>query len=155
MKAMTKFFGEVDIEDTRILDFPNGIIGFEHLHKYAIIYDIERGKDANLGYLQSMEEPLLVLPVVNPLVVLDEYNPMIEDALLEPIDMPKEEELLVLLSMAVPSDLTRMSVNMKAPFVINTRTRKGAQIIVENTDYKIHFPVYDILKDNKKKAGES
>lgn len=154
MKAMTKYFGEIDIDDEKVLDFPNGIIGFENLHKFAIIYDIDRGKEANISYLQSMEEPLLVLPVINPLVVLKEYNPIVEDALLEPLDMPKEDELLVLLAMTVPSDLTKMTVNMKAPFVINTRSKKGGQIIVENSDYQIRFPIYDILQSNKEKAGE-
>lgn len=154
MKAMTKYFGEVDIAEDKVLDFPNGIIGFENLHKFAIIYDIDRGEEANVSYLQSLEEPLLVLPVMNPLVVLDQYNPMVEDEFLEPLGMPKEDELLVLLAMTVPSDLTKMTVNMKAPFVINTRLRKGAQIIVENTDYQIRFPIYDILQANKEKAGE-
>ncbi len=154
MKANTKYFGEVDIEDDKVLDFPNGIIGFENLHKFAIIYDLDRGPEANLSYLQSLEEPLLVLPVVNPLVVLDDYNPMIEDEFLVPLDMPGEEEIMVLLSMTVPPDITKMTVNMKAPFVINTRTRKGGQIIVENTDYQIRFPVYDILQANKEKAGD-
>lgn len=154
MKAMTKYFGEVDIEEDKVLEFPNGIIGFENLHKFAIIYDIERGKDVNVSYLQSLEEPLLVLPVVNPLVVLDSYNPMIEDELLVPLDMPKEDEIMVLLAMTVPADLTKMTVNMKAPFVINTRTKKGGQIIVENTDYQIRYPIYDILQANKEKAGE-
>ncbi len=154
MKANTKYFGEVDIEDEKVLDFPNGIIGFENLHKFAIIYDLDRGPEANLSYLQSLEEPLLVLPVVNPLVVLDDYNPMIEDEFLVPLDMPGEEEIMVLLAMTVPPDITKMTVNMKAPFVINTRTRKGGQIIVENTDYQIRFPVYDILQANKEKAGD-
>ncbi len=154
MKAMTKYFGEVDIEEDKVLEFPNGIIGFENLHKFAIIYDIERGKDVNVSYLQSLEEPLLVLPVLNPLVVLDSYNPMIEDELLVPLDMPKEDEIMVLLAMTVPADLTKMTVNMKAPFVINTRTKKGGQIIVENTDYQIRYPIYDILQANKEKAGE-
>lgn len=154
MKAMTKYFGEVDIEEDKVLEFPNGIIGFENLHKFAIIYDIERGKDVNVSYLQSLEEPLLVLPVLNPLVVLDSYNPMIEDELLVPLDMPKEDEIMVLLAMTVPADLTKMTVNMKAPFVINTRTKKGGQIIVENTDYQVRYPIYDILQANKEKAGE-
>lgn len=154
MKAMTKYFGEVDIAEDKVLDFPNGIIGFEDLHKFAIIYDIDRGVETNVSYLQSLEEPRVVFPIMNPLVVLEQYNPMIEDELLAPLGMPKEDELLVFLTMTVPSDLTKMTVNMKAPFVINTTLKKGGQIIVENTDYEVRFPIYDILQANKEKAGE-
>lgn len=154
MRANTKYFGEVDIEDEKVLEFPNGIIGFENLRKFAIIYDLEKGSDVAVSYLQSLEEPLLALPVVNPLVVLDSYNPMIEDELLKAVDMPTDEEILVLLAMTVPSDITKMTVNMKAPFVVNTTTKKGGQIIVENTDYEVRYPIYDILQANKEKAGE-
>ena len=44
-----------------------------------------------------------------------------------------------------------MSVNLKAPIIMNSDTRKGAQIVVENKDYVIKYRVYDILK-NKKEA---
>lgn len=154
MKANTKFFGEVDIEDDKVLEFPNGIVGFENLRKFAIIYDIEKGSDVNVSYLQSLEEPLLALPVVNPLVVLDDYNPTIEDELLKPLGNPSDEDIMVLLAMTVPADLTKMTVNQKAPFVINTKSRQGGQIIVENTDYQVRFPIYDILQAKKEKAGE-
>ena len=47
--------------------------------------------------------------------------------------------------MTVPSDLTKMSVNLKAPMIINSDNRKAAQIIVENEDYEVKYKVYDIL----------
>ncbi len=154
MRANTKFFGEVDIEDDKVLEFPNGIIGFENLRKFAIIYDIEKGSDVNVSYLQSLEEPLLALPVMNPLVVMEDYNPMVEDEWLKPIGEPADEDIMVLIAMTVPTDLTKMTVNQKAPFIINTKTRQGGQIIVENTDYQVKFPIYDILQSMKEKAGE-
>lgn len=58
-----------------------------------------------------------------------------------------------MVTVTVPSDLTKMSVNLCGPIVINSSTRKAVQIIVEGEDYQVKFPIYDILK-NKKKAGE-
>ena len=66
MLVKTKFFGEVEIDDSKVLDFPNGIIGFEDFRKYAIIYDIEDDSESKISWLQSLEEPALALPVVNP-----------------------------------------------------------------------------------------
>ena len=43
------------------------------------------------------------------------------------------------------------AANLKAPFIINSDTRKGCQIIVENKDYEIKYNVYEALK---KKKGE-
>jgi len=40
----------------------------------------------------------------------------------------------------VPADVKRTSVNKKAPLIINAGTRKGVQIVAENTDYEVkHF----------------
>ena len=154
MKANTKYFGEVEIEDEKILEFPNGIIGFEDLRKFAIIYDVEKGENVNVSFLQSMEEPLLVIPVMNPLVVKEDYNPTVDDELLKPIGDPADEDMMVVVSMTVPTDIKKMTVNLKAPFIINTKDRKGSQIIVDNPEYEIRFPIYDILEANKQKAGE-
>ena len=152
MVAQTRLFGEVTIDDDKVLDFTNGIIGISDKHKFAIIYDEERGSDTAIRWLQSMEDPYLALPVIEPFAVLDEYNPVIEDEWLEVIDNPADEDIVVLLTMIVSSDVTRVTANMKAPIVINSRTCKGEQIIVENPDYEAKFNVYEAIQ--KKKAGE-
>ena len=46
--------------------------------------------------------------------------------------------------------LTKMTVNLKAPFVINVATRKACQVIVEG--YEVKFPIYDILQKMKKEG---
>ena len=93
------------------------------------------------------------MPVMDPLLVKEDYNPTVEDELLAPVGDIVPEELLVLVTVTVPSDLTRMSVNLCGPIVINSLTHKAVQIIVEGENYQVKFPIYDILK-NKKKAGE-
>lgn len=152
MVAQTRLFGEVAIDDDKVLDFPNGIIGIEDKHKFAIIYDVEKGEDTAIRWLQSMEDPYLALPVIEPFAILEEYNPIIEDALLAPIDNPKDEDIIVLLTLIISSDVTKVTANMKAPIVINSATCKGGQIIVENPEYESKFNVYDAIQ--KKKAGE-
>ena len=57
-----------------------------------------------------------------------------------------------MVTITVPGDLTKMSVNLKGPIIINAAERKACQVIVEGEGYPVKFPVYDIL--NAKKAGE-
>ena len=99
-----------------------------------------------------MDEPKFALPVIQPSVIFQDYNPVVNDELLLSIGNLTEENLYVLVTVRVPTDITDMSVNLKAPFIINTDTMKAAQIIVENEDYQIRFPIYHLLKD-KKEAG--
>ena len=74
------------------------------------------------------------------------------DELLKGLGDLNEENLLVLVTVSIPSDLTKMTVNLKGPIVINSETRKACQVIVEGNDYVVKFPIYDILQ--ARKAGE-
>lgn len=154
MRVVTKFFGEVELDDNKILDFPNGIIGFEDFKKYAIMYDEDSDGEVRISWLQSVEEPALALPVIDPLAISPDYAPMLEDELLKPLGESEDEDLLFLLAMTVPSDMTKVTANMKAPFIINAKTCKGVQIIVDNADYPVKFNVYESVQKMKKKAGE-
>ena len=154
MLANTKFFGEVELADEKVLEFPNGLIGFENYKKFAIMYDEESKGKTRISWLQSLEEPLLALSVIDPLAIVEEYIPVIEDELLETLGNPADEDLLFLLAMTVPSDMTKVTANMKAPIIINAATKKGVQLIVENEDYPVKFSVYDSVQKMKEKAGE-
>ena len=91
---------------------------------------------------------------VDPLAVVPDYAPMIEDELLKPLSNPADEDLLFLLVMTVPADMTKVTANMKAPVIINTKTCTGVQLIVDNADYPVKYNVYDAVQKMKEKAGE-
>lgn len=153
MVAETKFFGTIDIEDEKIINFPNGIIGFENLKNFALIYDSEREERSKISWLQSMEEPLMVLPVINPLDLMDNYTPTIEDELMKNIGDPADVDLLIFVTLSIPSDIEMMTANLKAPFIINTVERKAMQVIVENAEYPVKFNAYQAIQAMKEKEG--
>ena len=152
MTIITKVFGEVTIDDEKIIHFPSGIIGFPDLTEFALIHDEEKGI-GSIHWLQSMQEPAFAMPVMDPLLVMPEYNPEVDDDLLKKIGEIVPEELLVLVTVTVPSDLTKMTVNLKGPIIINAAEKKACQIIVEGEGYAVKYPIYDILNEMKK-AGE-
>ena len=151
MQIKTKVFGEIIIDDDKIIHFPNGIIGFPDLTEFTLVHDEEKGTDS-IHWLQSLQEPAFAMPVMDPLIVCPDYNPEADDELFNILGEIKPDELLVLVTVTVPSDLTKMSVNLKGPIIINVSEKNALQIIVEGDEYQVKFPVYDIL--NRKKAGE-
>ena len=152
MRIETKIVGEIDIDEEKILHFTNGIIGFPDLKDFALMYDAEKGEKSNIRWLQSLQEPAFAMPVLDPLSVKPDYNPEVEDELLKPIGELNPDEMLVLVTLTVPKDITKMSVNLCAPIVIHTESRKACQIIVDNEKYPVKYMIYDVLQ--KKKAGE-
>lgn len=152
MKMTTRIFGEIEVDDAKVLTFENGIVGFPDLKHFVLLHDEEKGDKAGIRFLQSVEEPAFAMPVMDPLIVKEDYNPEVEDELLKPVGDISHENVLVLVTVTVPSDLTKMSVNLQGPIVINVDERKACQIIIEHGDYPVKFPIYEILQ--ARKAGE-
>ena len=154
MQINSRLFGEIDIQDDKLIVFEHGIMGFESLKKYALIFDSEKEGKNKIMWLQSMEEAGLAFPVIDPTIVMKTYNPTVEDEWLKPLgEYASDEELLVLCILTVPSDLTKMTANIKAPLIINGNTRKGCQLIVNNDDYDVRMNIYDILQGKKEASG--
>lgn len=148
MLVQTKFFGEIDLPEEKIVTLERGLIGLEQYKKYTILYDCEK-EEANISWFQSVEEPTLALPVIKPWLVKEDYDPVVEDEMLTGLGDLTEENLVILLTMTVPEDIKQMSVNLMAPIIINADTRKGTQIVVENADYEVKYKIYDILQAKK------
>ena len=152
MRINTRVFGEIDIEESKVIHFENGIIGFPELTDFALIHDSEKEGETAVRWLQSMQESAFAMPVMDPLTVKADYNPEVEDELLKPLGKWTPEDILVLVTMSVPSDITKMTVNLQGPIIINVDERKACQLIVEGGSYPVKFPIYDILQ--ARKAGE-
>lgn len=149
MKIHTKIFGEIEISDDKTIFFRDGIIGFPDLKRFALLHDEERGNNAGIRFLQSLDEPGFAMPVMNPLDVKPDYNPQVEDELLTAAGSVTHDNILVLVTVSIPGDITRMSVNLQGPFIINVDEHKGCQLILESGDYPVRFPIYDLLQARK------
>ena len=152
MKLTTRIFGEVEIKDSKIINFPNGIIGFPDLKRFTLMHDesdADSGSANTIKWLQSIDEPGFAMPVIDPLIVCPDYSPEIDRTKIEEVGDLNDDDILVLVTVTVPHDLEKMTVNLMGPFVINVKEMKGVQSIVENDNYPVKFPIYDILKKNK------
>ena len=149
MKIQTRVFGEIEISEEKVIRFENGIIGFPELKRFVLLHDLEQGTDAGIRFLQSLEEPGFALPVMDPLLVKPDYDLEFSDSLRAQVGEVTLEDLLVLVTVSVPSDLKKMSVNLQGPVVINKEEQRGCQLIMEGAHYPVKFPIYDILQAGK------
>ena len=150
MTIETRLFGEIAIADEKLITFPEGIVGFPFLKQFALIHDADN-ENAPIMWLQSMEEPAFAMPVIEPHLVVDDYNPTVNDEYLAPVGELAPDQIYSLVTITVPPEIEKMSVNLKAPIVINMANNKAVQIIVED-DFKVKHPIYETLK--KRKEGE-
>lgn len=151
MRLNTRLFGEIEVDENRIIHFPNGIIGFPDCRQFILIHDEEDKEEGTISWLQSIEEPVFAMAVIDPLIIRPDYNPMVEDELLKVIGDIKAENMFVLVTVTIPKEIEKMSVNLKAPIIINIDEFKASQWIVEDT-YPVKYEIYHILQAGK--AGE-
>lgn len=147
-------FGQMDLKENKIFDFPSGIPGFEDLHKFVIL-EMEQTKP--IYWMQSTENKYIALPVINPFEIIEDYYVIIKDTEVMELNIENENDLMILNVLVIPSDIKQMTANLAAPIIINARTGTGKQIFIDASELPIRFPVYDsimtALKGGKASVG--
>lgn len=144
MLVKTTHFGEIEISEEDIIEFEEGILGFEDIHRYGII----SGEDPEspFKWIQAIEKPELAFALVNPFAIKKDYEFELkdEDANFLGIDSPSQ--VVVFAILVVPEDTTKISMNLKAPIVLNTNNKKAAQIILDSDKYTVRHFILDEVK---------
>lgn len=154
MKAETRLFGEIEISEDKIITMEQGIIGFPEMKYFTLIFDAEKEDKDTIMWLQSMDDGCFAMPVMNPRIAVPEYAPNVDEELLKPLGGLEDEDIYILTTVTIPQGKVEdITINLKAPFIINLANNKGCQIIVED-DYPVKHKIYDVLKSRKEKAGE-
>lgn len=131
MIVKTKFFGDIEIDSNLIINFENGIPGFDDLKEYTII-DIE---DRNYKCIQNIEKQEICLLVISPWDYFEKYEINLLDEDVKDLDIKDQSEALVFSILTAREG--KITTNLIAPIVINIRTRKAKQIILTNSKYSI------------------
>ena len=150
VEVITKAFGKIAIDDDKIIRFEHGILGFPDLKDFTLIFDIEKGTESSIKWLQSLQEPNFAMPVMNPELVMEGYTPVFDRELLRPLgENLDSENILMLVTVTVPKDVKQTTVNLKAPIIVSVEERKAVQLICDDDSYSIKYAVYDKLMAKK------
>jgi flagellar assembly factor FliW len=127
MKVSTTRFGSVTIEDADVLTFVDGLIGMEDCRRWVLLADAQ---NSALGWLQSLDRPEVALGVVSPRRFVADYQIRVARREIQPLglDDPNKAQVLVIVSKTAGS----LSLNLKAPLVVNVAERLGRQIVARD-----------------------
>ena len=137
MKYQTRDFGEIEIEQERVISFVQPILVYERLTDYTLLYDKETGP--GLVWLQSLEEKDVCFILLDPTALPMEYAPFVSE---EEAQALGEGELLYLPIVYIPENLKRSTVNLRSPIVVNPATRKAMQIILPR-EFPTRVPLFE------------
>ena len=146
----TKPFGEIEVQDDQIIDFSEGILGFDFVDRFVLLED----KESPFIWLQAYSEPELAFVMVSPLQFMAEYSLVISQSDLDDVDAKSPEELAVYSIVTIPShDPADMTANLQGPIIINMKTRKGKQAISLSDKYRVRHKIMEEMKNRAQREG--
>lgn len=126
IKLRTSRFGELEVEDDKVINFPTGLIGLPDLTRYILIDH----KDSALKWLQSLDDPDIAFIVVTPTLIAAEYTLDLDRSVKQFIELENEEDLAILVTMRVDGE--DVIANFQGPILINSISRKGVQVVLDS-----------------------
>ncbi len=145
MELETKNFGVIEIEDDKIIRFEHGLIGFEAKRDF-VIFGEEEDNPHSLLWLQCIEDSSLSLPIINPFAWYPTYSPDVDDEFIQSIGDLNEGDLQLFNVVVIRERVEDMTVNLKAPIVVNIKTKKGMQVIADNEELGVRHNLYEQMK---------
>ena len=124
MRINTSRFGRIDVAAGDVIRFPSGLPGLEDCREWALLADATN--DA-LGWLQSTTRGDVALAVVSPRRFVPDYQVRIPRSELTPLDITDIRQAQVVV--VVGTTGTALTLNLKAPIVINLEGRTGRQVV--------------------------
>ena len=151
MIIKTARFGEVSYNEEDVLFFPRGIPAFESNHKWILA----GSDDSAIKWLQNIEDGDLALPVTSPDAVRPDYNARIPEDELKLVGSVNPADLALLIVVSIPRSAPwNMTANLRAPILVNLKTRKAVQVIALNEEYPIRHVIFpeDVRESMKAQA---
>lgn len=132
MKIKSARLGELDIDEAKIITFPEGIIGFPDYKRYVELDFIE---DSPLTLLQAVDEPTLGFIIIDPLLFIPDYKVDLSQEDMKCLNAGALEDLTVRSIVTIPEDPYEMTANLQGPIVINMITKLAKQIVNNDQQY--------------------
>ena len=135
----TTRFGELEIDENRLILFPEGLLGFAEYKKYVIL---EHKPDSPFCWLQSMDSPGLAFAVINPYTVKNDYLEKLSPDEKEFFSSENGGETIVFAIVTIPpGKVEKMTVNLLGPLIIDVESKIGRQMILANAGYNHRHPL--------------
>jgi flagellar assembly factor FliW len=139
MKIESPRFGTLEVPPDRVLDFPRGLPGFPDCRQFIVM---DHDRETPLRWLQCVDRPEVAFLIVEPQQVLASYGLEVPQHVLAYLgwtdDGDPADVLVFVILNAADAALT---ANLRAPVIVNARTRRAFQLILEDPALPVRHPI--------------
>jgi flagellar assembly factor FliW len=141
-------FGEIEVDETRIIEMRGGILGFEHLKKYVLHIHDEKNP---FWWFQSLDDKTIAFVVINPFIAKADYEPVLGDNDAQLLEIEHADDVVMLSIVTIRKTPFTVSVNLRAPIVVNAKKKIAKQIVLDDHTYPVQY--YLTTKDSGDKVS--
>jgi len=140
MIIKTTRFGELEVAKEKIINFPKGLPGFEHLRQFVIV---PVDNNPAFVWLQSVEAPDVAFLLVDPFLFFSGYEVELTRDLREELSIKNRSDVIIQAIVTIPeTGIKDMTANLVGPVVINVKRNLGKQVVLQNTEYGTRHPLF-------------
>jgi flagellar assembly factor FliW len=140
LRVKTTRFGELKIEDGKVIEMPDGMAGFSERH--FIILNPEKG--GPFCWFQALENPDLAFVVVEPARFAPDYQVKLTREEYDKLQLEPGDETVLLTTVTMNPDPRLITINLQGPIVINPVRMTARQVVLEG-----NFPARRLLPERR------
>ena len=147
-KIYTSRFGEIEVDEKKIVYFKDGIPAFEDEHEFVILpYE----EESPYYFMQSLTSPDLAFLLTIPFLFFNDYTFEIDDETVRELDIKDSENVFYYSMVTIPNGSIRyMTANLLAPIVLNGANMQAKQVVLEKSNYTTK---HRLFPESDKKEG--
>lgn len=139
MKIISSRFGEIEVDDQRVMTFPKGLLGFPEDRRYVLI---EAGEDSYFWWLQSVDKPDLSFIVTDPMLFIPTYKVPVKAEQIDQLNLDTIDDAQVLVIVNKRGET--LTGNLQGPLVVNVKNCIGEQLVLSDRRFTTRVPLVEV-----------
>jgi len=136
MEIESTRFGQLTVDDDRVITLPRGLLGFPNHTRFALI---QTGEENYFFWLQSIDEPNLAFVVTDPSIFFKDYEVPIREETQADLQLSDASFAQVfVICNKVDEWLTG---NLLGPIVVNAQNRLAQQVVLTEKKWTTRQPL--------------
>lgn len=131
-------FGECTFAQADVIEFPWGLPGFPNLRRWLALTVESQG---SFVWFQSIDDVNVALPSADPYFMFEDYDPKLPPYAVAALEITSPSDFTLLCVVVVTDHADQMTMNLFAPVVVNLRTRRARQVVLENSGFSVREPI--------------
>jgi len=139
MLLNTTRFGQIEIDQQRVIRFPKGLLGFPRYKDYVLI---EPSEESYFWWLQAIETPDLAFVVTDPSLFVPTYRVPIKQDQMSEMGLSSLEDAQVFVIVNKRENV--LTGNLQGPLVVNVQSRTAEQHVLSDRRFTTRVPLMEL-----------